>query len=156
MDSIFYFDTDTGAASLEAFCCVDWRDRVYQHRRLVVTGWILGLVVIFGVGSSIGSAFSTSFSSGRARTKSGRSRPPTSCKRAFPAEAGDVGQIVFADEHGVQGGTTKQHMTTLLADVARVPGVASVVSPYDAVDRDRFPTTAGSRAQDGAVRQGHT
>ena len=100
----------------------------YEHRRLVVTGWILGLVVIFGVGSSIGSAFSQ-----------GSSLPHTESKQAtdllqarFPAEAGDAGQIVFAHEHGVQGGTTKQHMTTLLADVARVPGVASVASPYDA------------------------
>ena len=48
----------------------------------------------------------------------------------FPARAGDEGQIVFAHSGGVEDAAVQARMEALFADVAAVPGVTAVVSPY--------------------------
>ena len=98
----------------------------YRRRRLVVVLWIVVLVGVNVVGSSIGSSFSQSFS-----------LPGTESQRAtdllearFPARAGDSGQIVFSTYTGVRSLTVKSRMSQVFAEVARVSGVTGVQSPY--------------------------
>jgi RND superfamily putative drug exporter len=101
----------------------------YRRRRLILLLWIGALIGVNLIGSSIGSAYSQSFS-----------LPGTESQRAtdllqarFPARAGDSGQIVFATPAGVRTPAVEARMTRVFASVAQVPGVTTVESPYTVV-----------------------
>ena len=112
----------------------------YRRRRRVLVLWIVALVAVSAIGSSVGSSFSQGFS--LSGTESDRAT--VLLESRFPARAGDEGQIVFARSAGVRDAAVQTRMDALFAQVAKVPGVAAVVSPY---------STAGARqvAHDGTV-----
>jgi putative drug exporter of the RND superfamily len=98
----------------------------YRKRRLVLLLWIVALIGIAALGSSVGGSYSQSFS-----------LPGTESQKAndllqarFPAKAGDSGRIVFSDPAGVRNPAVQSRMSQVFADVARVPGVTGVESPY--------------------------
>jgi RND superfamily putative drug exporter len=98
----------------------------YRRRRTVVVLWIVALVAVSVIGSNVGSSFSQGFN--LSDTESARAAKLLETR--FPARAGDEGQIVFAHDGGVQDSTVQARMEALFADVAEVPGVTAVVSPY--------------------------
>jgi RND superfamily putative drug exporter len=112
----------------------------YRRRRRVVVLWVVALVAVSAVGSSVGSTFSQGFSLSGTESQ----RAADLLESRFPSRAGDEGQIVFAPAAGVSDPTLRGRMESLFADVAEVPGVSAVVSPYSA---------AGARqmSSDGAV-----
>jgi RND superfamily putative drug exporter len=98
----------------------------YRKRRLVLLLWIVALLGVAALGSSVGGSYSQSFS-----------LPGTESQKAndllqarFPAKAGDSGQIVFSDPSGVRNPTVQSRMSHVFADVAQVPGVTGVESPF--------------------------
>src|SRR2546429_3381842 len=98
----------------------------YRRRRRVLLLWLAGLVSVSVISGAFGNAFAQSFS-----------LPGTESQRAadllaarFPARAGDEGQIVFSAPAGVRDPAVQARMEALFAEVARVPGVTSVASPY--------------------------
>jgi len=114
----------------------------FRHHRLMVAGWLLAAVVVLGLSSVIGSKFNSNFN-----------LPGTDSQAAvsllshnFPTASGEGDQVVFQSTHGttIRSPSVKAAATTALAKVAKVPGVASVVSPY---------TTAGATqiSRDGTV-----
>jgi RND superfamily putative drug exporter len=112
----------------------------YRRRRRVVVLWIVALVAVSAVGSSVGSTFSQGFHLSGTESQ----RATDLLQSRFPAQAGDEGQIVFASADGVGAPAVQHRMEALFAEVARVPHVTAVVSPY---------TAEGSRqvARDGGV-----
>ena len=102
----------------------------YRRRRRVVILWIVALVVVSAIGSSVGATFSQGFSLSGTESQ----RAADLLQSRFPARAGDEGQIVFAPTNRAQSSATapavRSRMEALFADVAAVPGVAAVVSPY--------------------------
>ncbi len=100
----------------------------YRRRRTVVVAWIVALVAVSVIGSNVGSTFSQGFS----LTDTESARAAQLLETRFPARAGDEGQIVFAHSGGVQDAAVETRMEQLFADVAKVPGVTAVVSPYSA------------------------
>jgi len=110
----------------------------YRRRRRVVVLWIVALVAVSVIGSNVGSTFSQGFS--LSDTESARAAQLLETR--FPARAGDEGQIVFAHAGnggangvangggGVQDAAVRARVEQLFAEVAKVPGVTSVVSPY--------------------------
>ena len=92
------------------------------------------------IGSSVGSTFSQGFSISGTESQ----RAADLLESRFPSRAGDEAQIVFARAAGVSDPTLQSRMESLFADVAEVPGVSAVVSPY---------STAGTRqvSSDGTV-----
>jgi putative drug exporter of the RND superfamily len=111
------------------------------HRRLVLLGWIVALVGALGLSSAIGSNYSNSFSLKGTESQ----RAVDLLKRNFPAQSGDSDQIVF---HALSGGVTapavQAQVAPVLAQIARLPHVSGVVSPY---------SSAGARAisRDGQI-----
>ncbi len=98
----------------------------YRRRRMMLVLWVVALIGIATIGSSVGGSYSQSFA-----------LPGTESQKAndllqqrFPAKAGDSGQIVFADTAGVRDPAVQARMSQVFADVARVPGVTGVESPY--------------------------
>src|SRR5882757_7591782 len=100
----------------------------YRRRRSVVVLWIVALVAVSVIGSNVGSTFSQGFS----LTDTESARAAQLLETRFPARAGDEGQIVFAHKGGVQDAAVQARMEDLFAEVAKVPGVTSVLSPYTA------------------------
>jgi putative drug exporter of the RND superfamily len=99
----------------------------FVHRRAVLAVWLIALIGFFAIGRLSGSAYSNS-----------NSLPGTDSTKAqqvlttdFPAQAGDSDQIVVQARHGrLRSAAAETAVTSMLARVARLPGVSSVTSPY--------------------------
>ena len=108
----------------------------YRHRRLVLLGWILGLVVLTVVAGSAGSTWSQS-----GRLSGTDSQAATDLIEArFPDrdEAGSSAEIVFAADAGIDDPATRARLEDLFAQIAANPQVAAVVSPYDVGGADQL------------------
>src|SRR5207245_429997 len=111
------------------------------HRRIVVTGWLLLLVVAVFSQSSTGSNYSASNRLSGTQSATAQSL----LQRAAPNVSGDTEQIVIATKTGtVRQPAVRSSVQAMLANVARLPNVGSVSSPY---------TPAGARqiSQSGTV-----
>src|SRR5579875_3774396 len=98
-----------------------------RHRKTVLAGWLVALIALVGVLSSVGSGYENSF--GLKGTQSYEAQQLL--KQAAPKASGDREQIVIAVHRGlVTSPTTKQRAQQMLAHVAKLPEVASVASPY--------------------------
>jgi RND superfamily putative drug exporter len=99
------------------------------HRRFVVLGWIVALIGALGLSTAVGSNYSNSFSLKGTESQ----RAVDLLKRDFPAQSGDSDQIVF---HVLGGNVTapavQSRVAPVLAQIARLPHVSGVVSPYSA------------------------
>src|SRR6202162_2575281 len=111
------------------------------HRRLVLLGWIVALVGAFGASSAVGTNYSNSFSLKGTDSQ----RAVDLLKRDFPAQSGDSDQIVLHARSGsVTEAAVKARVAPVLGQIARLPHVSGVVSPYSSAG-----VHAGS--QDGQI-----
>jgi RND superfamily putative drug exporter len=102
----------------------------FRHRKLVVITWLLVVAAVFMLSQATGSRYSSSFS-----------LPNTDSTKALnllqadaPAQSGDTEQVVVASAGGASLTTPAVHaqVNALLARLATLPDVKSVVSPYSA------------------------
>jgi RND superfamily putative drug exporter len=98
----------------------------YRRRGRVVVLWIVALVAVSVLGSTVGSRFSQGFA--LSGTESQRAADLLASR--FPARAGDEGQLVFAASASVQDPAVRARMEALFAKVSAVRGVTGVASPY--------------------------
>jgi RND superfamily putative drug exporter len=111
------------------------------HRRLILLGWIVALVGALGVSSAVGTNYGNSFSLKGTDSQ----RAVDLLKRNFPAQSGDSDQIVLHARSGsVTAAAVQARVTPVLAQVARLPHVSGVVSPYS-------PAGAQSVSRDGTI-----
>ncbi len=97
------------------------------HRLYVVVGWILLIVLVNGVAQSVGTEYSNNFTI----PNSDAQRAADLLQKSFPAQAGDRDQIVFRVAHGtVLDPAVRERMSAMFAEVAKLPHVSTVVSPY--------------------------
>src|SRR5262249_27764874 len=97
------------------------------HRKTVVAGWLVALVVVLGISSSVGTKYASDFSSGNTESQ----RATDLLKRDFPTQAGDTDQIVFKATNGnVADPAVRLRVEPMLAKVAQLPHVTGVLSPY--------------------------
>ena len=109
-----------GAVARLARWCID-------HRRRALALCVAVLVVVAGVASAVGMRTSTDFS--LPNTESHEAQDVL--QRDFPAQAGDVDQIVFRTRQGrIADPAVRARIGPVLARVARLPHVVAVASPY--------------------------
>jgi RND superfamily putative drug exporter len=97
------------------------------HRRYVVVGWIALIIAVGALASSAGTEYSNNFT----LPNSDAQRAADLLQKSFPAEAGDRDQIVFRVSSGtVLEPAVQKRMSAMLAEVAKLPHVAAVISPY--------------------------
>jgi putative drug exporter of the RND superfamily len=102
---------------------------VLGRRRGVVIGWLVLLIAALGVSGALGSRFANNFSLPGTESQ----RAADLLARDFPAQAGDSDQIVVAARQGtVTDAAVRSRVVPMLAEVARLPHVTGVVSPYTA------------------------
>jgi RND superfamily putative drug exporter len=97
------------------------------HRKTVIIGWIIGLVVAIAISGAVGSAFSEDFK----LPASDSQEAFDLLENKFPAQSGDTATIVYKAPAGVESGPVKREMEAVFAAVAKVPHVSEVASPYE-------------------------
>ncbi|MEW1829616.1 MMPL family transporter [Streptomyces sp. NPDC088196] len=99
-----------------------------RHRLVAVLLWLLALGGVTAAAAVTGSAYSNDYEA--PGTESGRATQLL--KEGFPGLGGDSDTVVWRTSPGsVRAAAVEQTMTTALDRIADLPGVASVVSPYD-------------------------
>ena len=99
----------------------------FRHRKAVLAIWLIALIGSFGVSKLTGSAYSNSNS--LSGTDSAKAQQVLAAN--FPAQAGDSDQIVVQAKQGtLRSPAAETAVTSMLARVARLPGVSSVTSLY--------------------------
>jgi putative drug exporter of the RND superfamily len=96
------------------------------HRKTVIIGWIVTLIGVGMLAGSVGSDFSEEF-----KLPSSDSQEAFDLlEERFPAQSGDTATIVFKAPGGVESPAVKGRMEGVFADVAKLPHVSEVASPY--------------------------
>jgi RND superfamily putative drug exporter len=97
------------------------------HRLYVALGWVVLLIAINVLAQSAGTEYSNNFT----LPNSDAQRASDLLERSFPAQAGDRDTIVFKVASGsVLDPAVRTRMSAMFAEVATLPHVSSVISPY--------------------------
>jgi RND superfamily putative drug exporter len=97
------------------------------HRRYVLLGWVVLAIGTIALGKAAGASYSNNFT----LPNSDAQRASDLLKASFPSQAGDRDQIVVHATTGtVLAEPARRRVTEMLGEVARLPHVASVISPY--------------------------
>src|ERR1700733_764630 len=112
-----------------------------RHGIITIVGWIAVVVVLVGLHSAAGSAYTDKFTLPHTQS----SEALKLLQRADPKKSGETDQLTISVDHGkVTDPAVKARAEKLFAQVAKVPHVAEVISPYT-------PATAKQIAADGTV-----
>ncbi|MGA8363744.1 MAG: MMPL family transporter [Solirubrobacteraceae bacterium] len=97
------------------------------HRKYVVIGWIVLLIGVNMLAQSAGTSYSNNFT----LPNSDSQRAADLLQHSFPAQAGDRDTIVYKVSSGtVLDPAVRARMSATFAQVAKLPHVAAVISPY--------------------------
>lgn len=100
----------------------------FRNRFYVIGIWLLAVIGITVISQTVGSAFSDSFSLPGTQS----SKALALLGKAFPRQAGDTETIVFHVKSGtVNDPSVKNAMQAVFSQVANIPTVGTVKSPYD-------------------------
>jgi RND superfamily putative drug exporter len=113
----------------------------FSHRRLVLGLWLLVMIGSFALSSAVGTDFSTKFQLPNTQSATALNL----LEKDFPSAAGTSDQIVLYVPQGtLSGGPAEARATKMLDQVAHLPYVRSVISPFTAAG-------AGQVSKDGQV-----
>jgi RND superfamily putative drug exporter len=97
------------------------------HRKYVVIGWVVLLIGVNMLAQSAGTSYSNNFT----LPNSDAQRAADLLQHSFPAQAGDRDTIVYKVSSGtVLDPAVRARMSATFAQVAKLPHVAAVISPY--------------------------
>ena len=100
----------------------------FRHRFAVIAAWVLVLVGLGTLAQAVKSDYNNSFS----LPGTGSTTAQQLLGRAIPAQAGDSDTIVWQVSHGtVRDATVTVRMSGILKQIATMPEVAAVASPYE-------------------------
>src|SRR5260370_3441542 len=99
----------------------------YRHRFVVVATWVVVLIALGALSEAVKSSYNNSFS----LLGTGSTTAQQLVAKAVPSQAGDSDRIVWQVSHGtVRDTVVTARMSAVLRQVATIPEVAAVVSPY--------------------------
>ncbi|MFD3524638.1 MMPL family transporter [Streptomyces sp. NPDC058653] len=119
-----------------------------RHRLLVVLLWLLALGSTATGAVVAGTSYSNDYDA--PGTEAGHA--VDLLESGFPGRGGDSDTVVWHTDRGsVRAGDVERKMTLTLGDIAKLPGVASVTSPYAVTGGERAPAqTTGPEDGEGA------
>ena len=108
-----------------------------EHRRRALIVWVILLIAVLAASGAAGTRQANEFSLNGTESQQAQDL----LKRDFPAQSGDVDQIVFHTRNGrITDPAMRARIDAAVARVARLPHVTEVTSPYaaggHAVSRD--------------------
>ena len=99
----------------------------FRHRFVVIAAWVLVLVGLGALSQAVKSDYNNSFS----LPGTGSTTAQQLLAKTIPAQAGDSDTIVWQVSHGtVRDTTVTTRMSRALKQIATMPEIAAVVSPY--------------------------
>ena len=104
-----------------------WARFSHRRRGAVIGFWALILVALLFTQVMFGGEFISEFKNPGAESQ----RAQDLLKDRFPARSGEDADLVFETPAGIDNPATRTKIEGLLTDVAAVPGVVGVESPYD-------------------------
>jgi putative drug exporter of the RND superfamily len=96
------------------------------HRKTVIIGWIVALIGIGMLASSVGSDFSEDFK----LPSSDSTDAFELLENKFPEQAGDTATIVFKADAGVESPAVERRIERVFSEAEALPHVSEVASPY--------------------------
>src|SRR5262245_45040360 len=99
----------------------------FRRRRRVVLVWVLGIVLLGAVMGAVGSGYRSDFTLPDVESKRGIDLLDD---RFGGQGAGQVGNIVFEADEGIESPAVRQAIEPFLDKVAQIDGVQSLESPY--------------------------
>lgn len=115
-----------------------WARFAHRHRWYVVIAWAILLVALLVALKTFGGTYSDSFKLPGSDAQAAQDI----LAAKFPARSGDTADLVFQAPAGVNTPAIKARIQAVLAQVAKLPEVGSVDSPFD---------RAGSISKDGTI-----
>jgi putative drug exporter of the RND superfamily len=113
----------------------------FSHRLVVIAAWVVVLIGLGALAQTIKSDYNNSFS----LPGTGSTTAQDLLAKAVPAQAGDSDTIVWQVSHGtVRDATVTARMAGVLRQIATMPEVAAVASPYG-------PHGAAQISRDGRI-----
>jgi putative drug exporter of the RND superfamily len=101
----------------------------YHHRFAVIASWVIVLIGLGALAQAVKSDYNNSFT----LPGTGSDTAQQLLAKAVPAQAGDSDTIVWRVSHGtVRDAAVTARMSAVLRQVAAMPEVVAVVSPYGA------------------------
>jgi RND superfamily putative drug exporter len=100
---------------------------VTGHRKTVIIGWIVALIATVMISGAVGSDFSEEFKLPASDSQEAFDLLETK----FPEQSGDTATIVYKARGGVESPAVRKRMEGVFADVAKIPHVSEVASPYE-------------------------
>ena len=114
----------------------------FRRRRRVLLAWVLGIVVLGAVMGAVGSGYRSDFTLPDVESKRG----VDILDEQFGGQGGgQVGNIVFEADEGVEDPEVRRVIEPFLAEVAAIEGVQSLSSPYTP-GNERQVSSAGDDA----------
>jgi RND superfamily putative drug exporter len=111
---------DPGVVARVARWCI-------EHRRRALIAWLVVLVAALAISSAVGTRAADQFSLNGTEAQ----RAQDVLRRAFPAQSGDLDQIVFhARQRTIKDSAIRARIESAVRRVARLPHVTGVTSPY--------------------------
>ena len=104
-----------------------WARFSHRRRGTVIGAWALVVVTMFTVQVNFGGEFISEFKNPGAESQQALDL----LKDRFPARAGEDADLVFEASAGIETPATRAAIEALLAEVAQVPGVVDVDSPFE-------------------------
>jgi RND superfamily putative drug exporter len=99
----------------------------YDHRRWVLTGWLLLLVVVIAASGAVGSNFHNNFT----LADSPSHRAQQLLTQRFPAQAGDTADLVMHATGSIETPANTATIARMMGAVRALPSVTSVRGPLD-------------------------
>jgi RND superfamily putative drug exporter len=113
------------------------------HRKYVLLGWLVLLLGVNAFARSAGTSYSNNFT----LPNSDAQRAADLLQRSFPAQAGDRDSIVYKVSSGsVLDRAVRARMSAMFAEVAKLPHVTTVISPYAGAAAGRSVSANGKIA----------
>ncbi len=110
------------------------------HRKTVIAAWIVALIGVGMIASSVGADYSEDF-----KLPSSDSQEAFDLlENRFPEQSGETAQIVFKSDAGVESPAVKAKMERAFAAIEELPHVSEVASPYEGGG-------AGAVSEDGKI-----
>ncbi|HEX4540812.1 MAG TPA: MMPL family transporter [Acidimicrobiales bacterium] len=98
----------------------------YDRRRLVLVLWVAGLIALTIVAQAAPGQFTDRFGSGHSESD----RVQTILQQAFPARAGDTGDVVFQTSQPVTSPASQAAIARVISQLQPLPHVSGVRSPF--------------------------
>jgi putative drug exporter of the RND superfamily len=97
----------------------------YDHRRVVLIGWIVGVALVIWLAQLAGGRFDDSFSAGNSPSQ----QAENVLAQRFPAQAGDPADVVFRSSGKLSDPATAAVISQAVSALRPLPHVSGVISP---------------------------